>query len=50
MPDDIFGKDRLIGSIRLECLAHIVVTGEQRLRHILARYMDYYNTMARTYR
>jgi transposase InsO family protein len=27
--------ERLIGSIRRECLDHIVVTGEQHLRHIL---------------
>ncbi|MEJ2378212.1 MAG: hypothetical protein P8Y71_23460, partial [Pseudolabrys sp.] len=27
------------------CLDHIVVTGEQHLRHILACYLDYYNTL-----
>jgi hypothetical protein len=37
--------ERLIGSIRRECLDHIVVTGERHLRHILACYMDYYNAM-----
>jgi len=37
--------ERLIGSIRRECLDHIVVTGEQHLRHILACYLDYYNAM-----
>jgi transposase InsO family protein len=36
---------RLIGSIRRECLDHIVVTGEQHLRNILACYMEYYNAM-----
>jgi transposase InsO family protein len=35
--------ERLIGSIRRECLNHIVVTGERHLRHILACYMEYYN-------
>jgi transposase InsO family protein len=40
--------ERLIGSIRRECLDHIVVTGEQHLRHILACYMEYYNA-ARTH-
>jgi hypothetical protein len=30
----------LIGSIRRECLDHIVVFGE---RHLLRSYMDYYN-------
>jgi transposase InsO family protein len=37
--------ERLIGSIRRECLDHIVVTGEQHLRHVLACYMLYYNTV-----
>ena len=37
--------ERLIGSIRRECLDHIMVTGEQHLRHILACYLDYYNTL-----
>jgi transposase InsO family protein len=37
--------ERLIGSIRRECLDHIVVIGEQHLRHILACYMDYYNAV-----
>jgi transposase InsO family protein len=35
--------ERLIGSIRRECLDHIVVTGEQHLRHVLKCYMEYYN-------
>jgi transposase InsO family protein len=37
--------ERLIGSIRRECLDHIVVTGEQHLRHILACYLEYYNAV-----
>lgn len=37
--------ERLIGSIRRECLDHIVVAGEQHLRYILACYMDYYNAV-----
>jgi transposase InsO family protein len=37
--------ERLIGSIRRECLDHIVVTGEQHLRHILQCYMGYYNAV-----
>jgi transposase InsO family protein len=37
--------ERLIGSIRRECLDHIVVTGEQHLRHILMSYMEYYNAV-----
>jgi len=36
--------ERLIGSIRRECLDHVVVFGEQHLRHILLSYMPYYNS------
>src|SRR5258708_22455136 len=32
--------ERLIGSIRRECLDHIVVFGERHLRHALLSYMD----------
>ena len=35
--------ERLIGSIRRECLDHVVVFGERHLRHVLLTYMDYYN-------
>ena len=35
--------ERLIGSIRRECLDHVVVFGERHLRHVLLSYMDYYN-------
>ena len=38
-------EERLIESIRRECLDHIVVTGEQHLRHILQRHMEYYNAV-----
>jgi hypothetical protein len=31
--------ERLIGSIRRECLDHIVVFGERHLRHVLLSYM-----------
>jgi hypothetical protein len=37
--------ERLIGSIRRECLDHVVVFGERHLRHLLLSYMDYYNTI-----
>jgi transposase InsO family protein len=40
--------ERLIGSIRRECLDHVVVFGERHLRHILLSYMKYYNE-ARTH-
>ena len=35
--------ERLIGSIRRECLDHVVVFGEQHLRHVLLSYMKYHN-------
>ncbi len=35
--------ERLIGSIRRECVDHIVVLGEAHLRRILLRYTAYYN-------
>jgi len=41
--------ERLIGSIRRECLDRVVVAGEVHLRRILRRYADYYNR-ARTHR
>ena len=37
--------ERLIGSIRRECLDHIVVFGEAHLRRILAAYAVYYNEL-----
>ena len=36
--------ERLIGSIRRECLDHVVVFGERHLRHVLLSYMHYYNS------
>jgi|RhiMetdeSRZDD1v2_1073273.scaffolds.fasta_scaffold80548_3 putative transposase len=35
--------ERVIGSIRRECLNHVVVIGERHLREILSKYVDYYN-------
>jgi len=35
--------ERLIGSIRRECIDHVVVFGECHLRHVLLSYMNYYN-------
>ena len=35
--------ERLIGSIRRECVDHIIVLGERHLRHVLQSYMNYYN-------
>jgi len=41
--------ERLIGSIRRECVDHIIVLGEAHLRGILKSYANYYNS-ARTHR
>jgi len=41
--------ERLIGSIRRECVDHIVVLGEMHLRRVLKSYADYYNSV-RTHR
>jgi hypothetical protein len=35
--------ERVIGSIRRECLDYVVVIGERHLRWILSKYVDYYN-------
>ena len=40
--------ERLIGSIRRDCLDHVVVIGERHLRHLLISYQKYYNE-ARTH-
>jgi transposase InsO family protein len=37
--------ERLIGSIRRECVDHIIVLGEAHLRRILKSYADYYNSV-----
>ena len=35
--------ERMIGSIRRECLDHLIVIDERHLRCILASYFDYYH-------
>ena len=35
--------ERLIGSIRRECLDHVIVLGERHLRRILTDYLTYYH-------
>ena len=35
--------ERLIGSIRRDCLDHVIVFGERHLRHVLKLYQRYYN-------
>ena len=41
--------ERLIGSIRRECVDHLVVLGEAHLRQVLTKYAAYYNEL-RTHR
>src|SRR5215510_11044374 len=41
--------ERLIGSIRRECVDHVIVLGEAHLHRILRSYADYYNSV-RTHR
>ena len=41
--------ERLIGSIRRECVDHVIVLGEAHLRRILISYATYYNSV-RTHR
>jgi len=36
--------ERLIGSIRRECLDHLIIMNEEHLRAILQSYIRYYNT------
>ena len=35
--------ERLIGSIRRDCLDHVIVFGERHLRHVLRSYAQYHN-------
>jgi hypothetical protein len=35
--------ERLIGSIRRECIVHVIVLGEAHLPRIMSRYACYYN-------
>ncbi len=35
--------ERVIGTLRRECLDHVIVLGEQHLRRILRQYLEYYH-------
>jgi len=37
--------ERVIGSIRRECLDHIVILSERHLKRVLASYADYYHSV-----
>lgn len=36
--------ERVIGTIRRECLDHVIILNERHLRRILREYIEYYNT------
>ena len=36
-------EERVIGSIRRDCLDHVIVLGERHLYQILREYVEYYN-------
>ena len=36
--------ERVIGSVRRECLDHVIILNERHLRRILNRYLDYYHS------
>jgi hypothetical protein len=38
--------ERLIGSVRRECLDHVIVLGESHLRQIMSMYARYYNPVS----
>ena len=35
--------ERFLGSVRRECLDHVLLLGEQHLRRLLREYVDYFN-------
>jgi transposase InsO family protein len=35
--------ERLVGSLRRECLDHVIVLDERHLRRVLSTYLDYYH-------
>jgi transposase InsO family protein len=35
--------ERVIGSIRRECLDHVIIFNEKHLRRVLRQYLDYYH-------
>jgi transposase InsO family protein len=35
--------ERVVGSVRRECLDHVIILNERHLRRILRRYLDYYH-------
>jgi putative transposase len=37
--------ERVIGSIRRECLDHMIILNEDHLKRVLDEYVEYYNTV-----
>ena len=35
--------ERVIGTVRRDCLDHVIVLGEQHLRRVLREYLEYYH-------
>jgi putative transposase len=35
--------ERIIGSIRRECLDHVIVLNERHLKRVISNYLDYYH-------
>jgi putative transposase len=35
--------ERLIGTLRRDCLDHVIIQNERHLRRIVGRYLDYYH-------
>jgi hypothetical protein len=48
-PVFIEGNIRVIGSIGRECIDHVIIANEARLRRVLSAYANYYNN-CRTHR
>ena len=42
--------ERVIGTIRRECLDHLIIFNERHLRRVLAEYVEHYNRRRRTER
>jgi transposase InsO family protein len=41
--------ERLIGSVRRDCLDHVIILGERHLRVILKSYLDYYHRTVKNF-